>query len=104
MLLDGSADHFRRHLVTHCSSKIAIFPEFPAPQTPLDPWELAKDSPSTQTLESRDHLRNGVSRREGAEDMDMVGTHLHLFNRDVILLRNIGKEFLYPMLDLSLQD
>ena len=34
--------------------------------------------------------------------MDMVGTHLHLFNRDVILLRNIGKEPLHSLLDLLL--
>src|SRR2546427_10074163 len=59
MLLDVPADHFRRHLVTHCPSKIAIFPKFPTPQTPLDPWELTKDGPGTQTLEPSDHLRHG---------------------------------------------
>src|SRR5712691_12325743 len=31
MLLDVSADDFRRDLVSHCASKIAIFPEFSAP-------------------------------------------------------------------------
>jgi len=71
MLLDVSADHFRRDLVTHCPSKRAIFPEFPAPQTPLDAWELAKDGPGTQTLEPGHDLRDGVPWRKGAEDMDM---------------------------------
>ena len=28
--------------------------------------------------------------------MDMIWTDLHLLNRDVILLRNIGKEYLAP--------
>ena len=45
---------------------------------------------------------NGVPRRKGAKDMDMVWTHLHFFNGDVILLRNIGKELLHPVLDLSI--
>jgi hypothetical protein len=35
--------------------------------------------------------------------MDMVRTHFHLFNGDVILLRNIAKELLHPLLYLALQ-
>ncbi len=35
--------------------------------------------------------------------MDMVRTHFHLFNGDVILLRNIDKEFLHALLDRALQ-
>ena len=104
MLLDVSADHLRRDLVTHRPSKIAIFPEFPAPQAPLDAWELAKDGPGTQTLEPCHHLGDGVPWREGAKEMDMVWTHLHLFNGDVILLRNISEELLDPLLYLALQD
>ena len=60
MLLDVSADHLRRDLVPYRTSTIAIFPEFPAPQTPLDAWELTKDGPGTQTLEPGDDLRDGV--------------------------------------------
>ena len=40
---------------------------------------------------------------EGAKEMDMVRTHFHLLNGDVILLGNIGKEFLNPLLDLPWQ-
>ena len=69
MLWDVSADHFRRDLVPHCPHKIAIFPEFPAPETPLDSWELAKDGAGAQTLKSGDDLRDGVSGREGAKEM-----------------------------------
>ena len=36
--------------------------------------------------------------------MDMVGTHLHLFNGNIVLLRNISKELLHALLDLPLQD
>src|SRR6266581_1390419 len=39
-----------------------------------------------------------------SQDMDMVGTDLHFLNSDVILLRNIGKELPYPLLDFALQD
>ena len=35
--------------------------------------------------------------------MDMVRTHLHFLNGDVIVLRNIGKELLHSLLDLTLQ-
>ncbi len=35
--------------------------------------------------------------------MDMVRTHLHVLNGDVILLRNIGKELPHPLLYLALQ-
>ena len=103
MLLDVSADHLRRDLVTYRTSKIATLPEFPAPQALLDAWELTKDGPGTQTLEPGHDLRDGVPGWEGAKEMDMVRTHLYLFNGDVILLRNIDKEFPDPLLDLALQ-
>jgi len=104
MLLDVSADDLRRDLATHGTGKIAIFPEFPAPQAPLDAWELTKDGPGTQPLKACHDLRDGVPGREGAKDMDMVGTDLHFLHGDVILLRNIGKELPDPLLDLPLQD
>ena len=94
MLLDVSADDLRRDLVTHRTSTIAIFPECPAPQAPFDSRELTKDGPGTQTLEACHDLRNGVPGREGAKDMDMVGTDLHFLNGDVILLRNMGLQAL----------
>src|SRR5437773_11299227 len=92
MLLDVSADHLRCDLVTYCPSTIAIFPAFPTPQAPLNAWELTKDGPGTHTLEPCHDVRDGVRGREGAKDIDMVRTHLHVFNGDVILLRIIGKE------------
>jgi len=103
MLLDVSADHLRCDLVTYCPSKIAIFPAFPAPQAPLNAWELTKDGPGTHTLEPCHDVRDGVPGREGAKDMAMVRTHLHVLNGDVILLRNIGKELPHPLLYLALQ-
>ncbi len=104
MLLDVSANDLRSDFITYCASKIAIFPELPTPQAPLDSWELAKDGPSTQTLEACHNLRDGVPGREGAKDMHMVRTHLHFLNGDVILLRNIGKELPDPLWDFALQD
>ena len=82
---------------------IAIFPEFSAPQTPLDRREFAKNGPSTQAFEPCDDLGNGVARREGAENMDMIRTDLQLLNGDVILFCNIGKELLDPSLYFALQ-
>ena len=48
MLLDVPADDLRSDLVPHCTSKIAIFPEFSTPQTPLNAWELPKDGAGVQ--------------------------------------------------------
>jgi len=74
MMLDISADHLRGDLVTYRAGKIPIFPEFPAPETPLDPWELTKDGSGTQALEPCHDLGDGVPRREGTKNMDMIGT------------------------------
>jgi hypothetical protein len=104
MVLDISADDLRRDLVTYRTSKIAIFPELSAPETTFDPGELTEEGPGTQALAPGHDLRDGVPRREGAEDMDMIWTHLHLFNGDVIWLRNVGKKLPDPLLDLPLQD
>src|SRR6266705_686336 len=104
MVLDIPADDLRCDLVTNCTSKIAIFPELPAPEATLHAWELTKNGPGTQTLEPCDDLRDRVSGREGAKDMDMVWTHLHLLDGDVVLLCDISKKLQDPLLYLALQD
>jgi hypothetical protein len=47
MMLNIAADDLGGDLIAYRAGKIAIFPEFPAPETPLDPWKLPKNSPST---------------------------------------------------------
>jgi hypothetical protein len=103
MMLDISADHFCGDLVTHRAGKIPIFPEFPTPETPLDPWELTKDGPGTLALEPGHDLGDGVPWREGTKNVDMVRTHIHFLNGGVILLRTISKELPYPLLNFALQ-
>ena len=104
MLLDIPTDHLGSDLVPHRPNKIPIFPEFSAPQTAFDPWELAKDGAGASALKPRHDLCDGVAWREGTKNMDMVWTHLHLFNGDVVLLCNIGTKFLYPPLNLAWQN
>src|SRR5512144_462695 len=104
MMLNISADHLGGDLVSHRAGKIVIFPAFSTPKTPLDPGKLSKDSSSTQALESGHDLDDGIPGREGAKDMDMIWAHLHFLDGNVILLRNIGKQFPHPWLDLALQD
>src|SRR5512139_866151 len=103
MTLNISADHLGGDLVSHRAGKIAIFPEFSTPKTPLDPWKLSKDSLSTQALEPGHDLDDRIPGREGAKDVDMIWAHLHFLNGEVILLRNIGNQFPHPLLDLALQ-
>src|SRR5438445_12374690 len=98
MLLDVSADHLRCDLVTYCPSTIAIFPAFPAPQAPLNAWELTKDAPATHTLEPCHDVRDGVRGREAGKDRDMGRTHLHVLIVTVILLWHIGTELPNPSL------
>ena len=104
MVLDISADDLRCDLVSYCTSKIAIFPEFSTPEATLHAWELTKDGPGTQTFEPCDDLRDRVAGWEGAKDMDMIWTHLHFLYGDVVLLGNISKKLLDPLLYLALQD
>src|SRR5207245_11367159 len=104
MMLDISADDLRRNLVPYRTSKIAIFPELPAAEATLHALELTKDSPGTQTLEPCHDLRDRVSGREGAKDMDMVWTHFHLRYGDVVLLGNIREKLPDSLLYLALQD
>ena len=104
MVLDISAEDLRRDLVTYWTSTRAIFPAFPAPEVTLHAWERTHDGPGTHTLEPRDDLRAGVSRGEGAQEMDMVWTHLHFLSGDVVVLGHSSKKLLDPLLSLALQD
>ena len=101
LLLDVSTEHLRSDLVPHCTSTRAIFPDFPAPQAPLDLGERTQDGPGTQTLAPCPDVGEGVPRREGAKDLDRVWTHLHVLHGGVILLRHIGTKLLPPLLDLA---
>jgi hypothetical protein len=104
MMLNIAADDFGGDFITHRAGEIPIFPEFPAPETPLDPWKFPKDSPSAQALKPSDYLADGIPGREGAKNMDMIWTDLHFLQGNVILLGDIGKEVPYPLLDFALQD
>lgn len=90
---------FRRHSIAYGSGEVAVFPELSAPHLPLDLWELAEHGPRAETFEPRHHLRDGVARRERAEQMHVVGADLHLLYRDVV---RIGDLFEY-LLDSGLQ-
>jgi len=104
MVLNISADDRRRDLVTYCPSNIALFPEFPAPEATLHAWKRTQDSPGTQTLAPRDDLRARVAGWEGAQDVDMIWTHLHFLSRNVILLGTVSTKLPDPLLSLAWQD
>jgi hypothetical protein len=103
MRLDRAAEDLRRDFVTSCAGEIALFPALPAPEATLHAEKPPTERPGTHTLEPRDDLRNRVAGRKGAKEMDMIGTHLHCLDRNVIRLRNIGTELLYSPLHRTLQ-
>ena len=104
MMLNIFANHFRRHFVADRSGEIAVFPEFPAPQLPFDLRVLSEDRSRTQTLEPRHHLGNRIARRKRAEEMNVIRTHLHLFDGDVIVLSNLLKQFADTLGQFALQN
>jgi hypothetical protein len=101
MVLDISANNLGRHFITDRADKIAIFPEFSAPQPMLDARELSKNGAGTQTFEACNDLRNRVTRRERAKNMDVIGTDLHLFDHDVVLERDVSEELFHALLYIT---
>ena len=83
----------------YCSGEVSVFPQFPSPQSSLHLWVLSEYRSRTQALESSNHLRNRISRRERAEDMNMVCAYFHLFYRDVVvvgyLLKHLSQALCY---------
>ena len=104
MMLNIPTNCLRCHVVTDRAGKIAIVPEFSAPKTPLDAWKFLKNRPRTEVFEKDHHWRNGITRWKGTEQMHMIRTHFHLLKSHILLLRNIGKQFPNPLLNLPLQD
>src|SRR5204863_8301582 len=87
-------NHFRRHFVADRSGEVSVFPELAAPELPLDLRELPKHRPRAQALEPCDHLRDGVARRERAEQMNMVRPDFRLVYRDAVSLGYLPKHLL----------
>lgn len=104
MVLDIPANNLGRHFITDRADKIAIFPEFSAPQPTLEARELSKNGTSTQTFEAGHDLRNRVPRRKRAKNVDMIGTDFHLFDHDVVLERDISEELFHALLYVTVQD
>jgi hypothetical protein len=103
MMLNISADDFGGHLVTDGAGKIPILPKLPAPQAPFDARKFPENRSSAQALETSHDLDDRVPGWEGAK-IWWSGLPSISSSSDVILLRNIGKEFPYPLLDLTFQD
>ena len=70
-------DNLPSHTVSHCSSKIPIFPEFPRPQPLLDPRKFAKQLPSAYTLYCSYHLPYRILWVKRYQYMNMIYCYLH---------------------------
>ena len=103
MMLNISADDFGGHLVTDGTGKISILPKLPAPQAPFDTRKLLGNRSSTQALATSHDLDDRVPGWEGAK-IWWSGLPSISSSSDVILLRNIGKQFPYSLLDLAVQN
>ena len=103
-MLNVLSYHFCRYFVAYCPGEVSIFPQFPSPQLSFHLWVLSKYRSRTQTLESSNHLRYRISRRERAEDMNMICAYFHLFYSDVVLLSYLFKHLSYALSNRSLQD
>ena len=104
MVLNVLSYHFCCYLVAYCPGEVSVFPQFPSPQPSLNLWVFPKYRSRTQALKSGDHLRNRISRRERAEDMNVIRAYFHLFYRDLILVCYFLKHLSHALCNRSLQD
>jgi hypothetical protein len=104
MMLYVFSDYFCRDLVAHCSGGVSVFPQFPSPQPTLHLWVFSKYRSRTQTLESSYYLRNRISRRERAEDINMIRAYFHPFYRDVVVVSYFLKHLAHTICNRPLQD
>ena len=103
-MLNVFSDHFCRYFVAHCPGEVSVFPQSPSPRPSLHLWVLSKDRSRTQTLESSHYLRYRISRRERAEDMNMIRAYFHLVYRDVVAVSYFLKHLAHAICNRSLQD
>lgn len=66
------------HTVSHCASKIPVFPELARPKPFLDPRKLSKQLPGTYTLYYPNHLPNRIFRWKRYQYMHMICRYFHL--------------------------
>ena len=73
-------NHLFRHPITDRSRKVPVFPDLPAPQSPLDRRILLEQRARAETFQGPDYLADRVARWKGQQNMHMVTRYFHLFD------------------------
>lgn len=92
MTLNVPLNHLGGHLVSHCADEVPVFPELPPPQPRPKLGELLEQLAGRDALEDSYHLGDGVPRREGEAEVDMIYCNLLCLDLEAKVLRNTRKE------------
>ena len=101
MVPDIPADDLCGDRVPDGPHKIAVLPELTSPELATQARETRKEFPGRDAFEDLDHPGGGIPWRCREKQMDMVFHHLHRVNLHIIGFRNLVKEILYSLRDLS---
>jgi hypothetical protein len=63
--------------------------------------ELLENCPRTQTFEARDDLTDRQTQRKRTEDVDVVATHFHLFDDNVVDLGDFTQQLLHAFANVT---
>jgi hypothetical protein len=72
MVVNVVSNYLCGHFVAHCSHKVSVFPKLSTPQVFFYLMVLREYYARTDALQHPYHSGNGVPRRKGQNDMDMV--------------------------------
>jgi len=104
MILNVPTDDLRCDLIPHGAYEIAIFPKLSFPQLLHKLWKLLKQHTGRDAFESAYHLGNRVARWKRHEQMDMILSHFHRINLNLVIQRNLFKQLFDPLLQIAPQN
>jgi hypothetical protein len=98
---DIPADDLCRDCIPDGPHKIAVLPELTSPELATQSRETRKEFAGGEAFEDLDYPGGCVPWRCGEKQMNMVFHHLHRINLPILCCRNLGKEVLDGLCDLS---
>ena len=99
-MLDISFNHLPSHSVSHCPDEISVFPQFPRPESPSQPGELAEQSSPTVAFDDSDHFSNRPGRGERDQNVNVFGAHFQFDNLKSIVLTYLPDQLFRSFLNL----
>ena len=103
-MFDIATNHLGRDVVSYTPDKIAIVPQFPAPQLLLHLRKLLKNHPGRNTFQPLHNLGRTIARGDRKKYMHMIVQYFLGVDFKSIPLGNLLKNHLQPMCHALTQD